>query len=129
MIRKVENYMGPRGERLEVMVLFNSETNEAITAEVAKEQSIEEPLSIYAGVATIMSSIPGPDGQPIAAIPNELRFPIEASNPEEAISLYPSELNNFVEDLKRQQQEEAAKVAEPEIYIPTAEETAALKGN
>lgn len=126
LIRRVDSFVGSRGERIEALVLIESETGDRITPEIAAEQSIEEPLTIFAGVATIMSGIPGPDGRPIAAIPNELRFPIEAENAADAVNAYPEKLNEFVEQLENQQREAQQKASKPEIYVPDAAESEAI---
>lgn len=126
LVRKVHQYMGSRGERVEALVLTHSETDVALTSEEAAEQNIEEPLVVYAGVATIMSAIPGPDGNPVAAIPNELRFPIQKANdPGEALERYPKDLETFLDELKEQQQK-AAQEAQSELYIPNAAESEAI---
>ena len=72
-----------------------------------------------------MSGIPGPGGQLLAHIPNELRFPIKAENAAEAITAYPEELDRFINELKRQQ-EEAVKEAAQELYVPNAAESEAI---
>lgn len=128
LYREVESVVGLKQERIEVLHLADTESGR-LTQDAAKSASIEEPLQVFAGVATIMSGVPGPNGQPVAAIPNELRFPINASNLQEAFERYPEELQAFIEKLKQAQQEEAQKAAQAqsqEVYVPTAEESDAI---
>lgn len=130
LIRRVDSYMGDRGERVEAFILIDSDTGEEITSETLESYNTEEPLVKYAGVATIMSGMPGPDGNLVAAIPNEVRFPIDANSIGDAINSYPNKLNEFVEYLENQQKERSSQnsrsAAKPEIYVPNASETDAI---
>lgn len=127
LIRRVESYVGSRGERIEALVLVDSDSEQAITEAQAAEMQIEEPLVVYAGVATIMSGIPGPDGRPVAAIPNELRFPLEANDVAAAIQAYQGSLQEFVNQLENQQREARQKAAaKPDLYVPDAAESKAI---
>lgn len=129
LIRRVDSYVGSNGERVEALVLIESETGEAVTEEFLSEQNIKEPLTVYVGVATLMSAMPGPDGRPVAAIPNEVRFPLETSTVEDSINSYKNKLDEFVEYLENMQKERLSNnraATKPEIYVPNASETDAI---
>ena len=124
-IRRVASFLGPRGERVEALIAINPTTNEDLTAEGIKEMGSDEPVIVYAGVATLMSAIPTPQG-PVPAIPNEIRFPIIADDLESATSQYADELQSFIDNLKKEQEQAQQKRATEELYVPSPAESEAI---
>jgi len=124
-IRRVASFLGPRGERVEALIAINPTTNEDLTAGDIKEMGSDEPPIVFAGVATLMSAIPTPQG-PVPAIPNEIRFPILADDLESAISQYPDELQSFIDNLKKEQEQAQQKRATEELYVPSPAESEAI---
>lgn len=121
-IRRVASFLGPRGERIEALIAIDPATNEDLDAGAIADMESNEPTIVYAGVATLMSAIPTPQG-PVPAIPNEIRFPIIADDLESAISQYADELQSFIESLKKEQEQAQQRRATEELYIPSPAES------
>jgi len=120
--RRVASFLGPRGERIEALIAIDPATNEDLDAGAIADMESNEPTIVYAGVATLMSAIPTPQG-PVPAIPNEIRFPIIADDLESAISQYADELQSFIESLKKEQEQAQQRRATEELYIPSPAES------
>lgn len=116
-IRKVEAYLGSRGERVEKI------------APIETDVSDDAIPTVFAGVATIMTSQQISPQQNVQ-IPNEIRFPIDAKTLDEAFENFESALNGFVDMMKKRQEElrnQASQQQQQEIYQPTKEEMEQLK--
>lgn len=126
-IRKVRNFTGPDGERIEEMSLCFT-TGRPMTDEDRKLSNIEEPLYLYSGVVSSLTPVLSPTGEGdvlMSHILHDLRFEIKADNIGEAFDKYSISLKDF-ESSMREAQEKMIQEEESKLVVPDAVESKSI---
>jgi hypothetical protein len=130
LIRTVESFFGPDGERIERLTLVDAESGLTPTSEqIAAELKEPEPVVVLLGVILIPVGVhaPGPDGRPmlIDVRPQEVRFPIESDNLKDAYEKFPELAKQVVDDLRKKQEDKKSSKADS-IIVPNAAQSEAI---
>lgn len=130
-MRSVLQFFGPEGEKLEELTLCDAETGGEPSEEQLKNELKEpEPMTVYLGVIQIPVGVsaPGPDGRPqmIDVRPQEMRFPIDASNRKEAFEKFANGAQEVVNQLKKRQEEKMNQAKNSGLIIPNAAQSEAI---
>lgn len=131
LIRAVNTYFGPQGEKIEELPLIDAETGMIATDEQMKELTEEEPKYAYFGVLQIPVgvSIPGPNGPIMIDVrPQDVRFQIEAASRKDAFEKFAAGAELVLADLKKKQEEQESKRNEARrgIIVPNAAQSEAI---
>jgi hypothetical protein len=130
LIRTVENFFGPDGERIERLTLVDAEnglspTDEQIVAELKEP----EPRVVHLGIILIPVGVhaPNDDGRPVLidVRPQEVRFPIESDNLRDAFEKFPDLAKQVVDDLRKKQEDKTRNNADS-IIVPNAAQAEAI---
>lgn len=114
LIRSINQYFGPNGERIEVMNMLDARTMETPTEAVLKELNTDdEPITVYLGILLIPVGVSDQQGNVIDVRPQEIRFPIEANSIAEAFSQFAANAEAVVKDLKKKQSEKQSNLVVP----------------
>ncbi len=129
LIRTVENFFGPDGERIERLTLVDADSGMTPTDEqIAAELKEPEPRVVHLGVILIPVGVhaPGPDGRPVLidVRPQEVRFPIESETLKEAYEKFPELAKQVIDDLRKKQEDKAK--SKPDIIVPNAAQSEAI---
>lgn len=128
LIRSVENFFGPEGERIERLTLIDAETGLRATDKQISEMKEPEPSVVLLGVILVPIGIsaPGPDGRPVMVDirPQEVRFPIETTSLKEAFENFAKLSEEVINDLKKRQEEKNK--ANSGLIVPNAVQSEAI---
>jgi hypothetical protein len=125
LVRKINQYFGNDGQRIEELVAFNLKTNQVPTAEEIKNLQPEEYQTAYLGIVIIPVGVSDATGQMIDVRPQELRFPIDAENLESAFANFEVSAEKAVSDIRKRSEEKMTQ-RDSGIVIPNAAESDAI---
>lgn len=109
-LRTMRLFSGSRGERIEERWLCNADGS-AMTEEERASRNIDEPLVVYFGVVSIVNTIPIPyHPMQEARLPSDVRIPINASSPIEALQNFQDAVSDFEQKVQQHQREMMAEM-------------------
>lgn len=120
-IRKITQYLGENGERIEELRSVDCETLQFITEESQAKTAVDGKNVLYLGLIIIPVSINDVNGQMIDIRPQELRFPIDANSLKEAFEKFANCMEDSVKDLQKRN-EERNKEQSSQIIIAGADD-------
>ncbi len=123
LVRTIESFLGPNGERVERLKLINAETEKE--AQPSEFNSTEDPKLAFLGVVGLPVTVENPNGQLQILCHQDVRFPIEASTLQESFEKFEPSLNNYLNWLRQAKQRKQAE-EENKIVIPNAAEADAI---
>lgn len=125
IIRKITQYIGGDGERIEVLEPIDSDTLAPLTDAQRANLPNEETEVVFLGLVIIPVGVNDTSGQMIDVRPQELRFPIEADSIGEAFSKFNAAAETAMADLKKRS-EERMQQRDSGLVVPNAAESEAI---
>lgn len=122
IVRKITQYIGNNGERIEELRAIDGESGSILTDEQKASLAEDDAEIMYLGLVIIPVGVNDSSGQMIDVRPQELRFPIDATNLKEAFEKFDTSAENAVKDLKKRS-DERTQQRDSGLVVPNAAES------
>lgn len=122
IVRKITQYIGNNGERIEELRAIDGESGSTLTDEQKASLAEDDAEIMYLGLVIIPVGVNDSSGQMIDVRPQELRFPIDATNLKEAFEKFDTSAENAVKDLKKRS-DERTQQRDSGLVVPNAAES------